>query len=173
MRHLHPHTGDTPESFRPHTNFGMAVGSMQTWNLSWLFTDIEYFFTHYYPWSVRDHPNTILPRGLQRPRGSLTLRHWRCCGGSPRPLLQSRDNSCIIAKKKAHYEHLSSNQSCVFVSCCLRAAAAAAAAATVIVQMIPERKRRLEQTPCYAVAKLPATAADRMAVKQMVGSRTK
>lgn len=100
MRHLHPHTGDTPESFRPHTNFGMAVGSMQTWNLSWLFTDIEYFFTHCYPWSVWDHPNTILPRGLQRPRGSLTLRHWRYCGGSPRPLLQSRDNSCIIAKKK-------------------------------------------------------------------------
>lgn len=24
------HMGDTPESFRPHTNFGMAVGSMQT-----------------------------------------------------------------------------------------------------------------------------------------------
>lgn len=101
MRHLHPHTGDTPESFRPHTNFGMAVGSMQTWNLSWLFTDIEYFFTHYYPWSVRDHPNTILPRGLQHPCGSLTLRHWRYSGGSPRPLLQSRDNSCIIAKKKS------------------------------------------------------------------------
>lgn len=74
-------------------------------------------------------------------------------------------------QKKAHYEHLSSNQSCVFVSCCLRAAAAAAA--TVIVQMIPERKRRLEQTPCYAVAKLPATAVDRMAVKETVGSRTK
>lgn len=75
-------------------------------------------------------------------------------------------------QKKAHYEHLSSNQSCVFVSCCLRAAAAAAAA-TVIVQMIPKRKHRLEQTPCYAVAKLPATAVDRMTIKQTVESRTK
>lgn len=77
------HMGDTPESFRPHTNFGMAVGSMQTWNLSWLFTNIEYFFIRYYYWNIWDNPSTILPQGLQGPGGSLTLRHWRYCGGSP------------------------------------------------------------------------------------------
>lgn len=77
------HMGDTPESFRPHTNFGMAVGSMQTWNLSWLFTKIEYFFIRCYYWNIWDNPSTILPQGLQGPGGSLTLRHWRYCGGSP------------------------------------------------------------------------------------------
>lgn len=75
--------GDTPESFRPHTNFGMAVGSMQTWNLSWLFTNIEYFFICYYYWNKWDNPSTILPQGPQGPGGCLTLRHWRYCGGSP------------------------------------------------------------------------------------------
>lgn len=113
MRHLHPHTlGDTPESFRPHTNFGMAVGSMQTWNLSWLFTNIEYFFIHYYSWSVWDNPSTILPRGLQGPRRSLTLRHWRYCGGSPLPLLQSRDKSCIIAKKSTLWAFIKQSELC-------------------------------------------------------------
>lgn len=47
------HTIDTPESFKPHTNFGMAVGSMQTWNLSWLFANIIYFIVCY--WSLLDN----------------------------------------------------------------------------------------------------------------------
>lgn len=110
------HMGDTPESFRPQTNFGMAVGSMQTWNLSWLFTNIEYFFICYYYWNTWDNPSTILPQGLQGPGGSLTLRHWRYCGGSPAATITWQ--LFYYCQKKAHYEHLSSNQSCVVESCC-------------------------------------------------------
>lgn len=113
------HTGDTPESFRPHTNFGMAVGSMQTWNLSLDCSPIQYISSPIIiPRVYGIIPVQSCHGASKAPRESLTLRHWRYCGGYPHPLLQSCDNSCIIAQKKAHYEHLSSNQSYVAVSCC-------------------------------------------------------
>lgn len=164
------HMGDTPESFRPHTNFGMAVGSMQTWNLSWLFTNIEYFFIRCYYWNIWDNPSTIVPQGLQGPGGSLTLRHWRYCGGSPAATITWQ--LLYYCQKKAYYEHLSSNQSCVVESCCFRAAAAAAAA-TVFVQMIQEKKNLdLNKHPlCWCKASNYSSLLD--GCKRTVGHLTK
>lgn len=88
---------------------------MQTWNLSWLFTNIMYFIVCY--WSLLDNLHLCSPfsrasgaelpipakscHGTSKAFANLSpLRRWRHSWGSPVALLQSCDNSWIIAKKK-------------------------------------------------------------------------
>lgn len=144
------HTINTPESFTPHTHFGMAVGSMQTWNLSWLFASVVSSIVFHFFYFGRVDQNCLPQQnpavGYPRPLHILlSLRHWRYSPGSPFALLQSCDNSCHIAKEKAkaklcvlfRQSKAWYGELFVFVVVFLRPAAAAVvvAAATIVVQM--------------------------------------